>query len=82
MTAFQKFCHYAFGWDYVHFEGKIFTGPLKVQWLPNGEAFVKLEKLIHIPNKLPPEGIELDYEHVKGKIMPLTPNITWQGDAQ
>ena len=77
MTLIQKFGHAVFGWDYIYYDGQIFAGPLKVRWLPNGEAYVMLDKMIRIPSKLPPEGAVLGDGKVKAKITPLTPHITW-----
>jgi len=77
MSWFQKMCHRLFHWDYVYFHGQIFSGPLKVHWLPNGEAYVMRDKMIRIPNKLPVEGSHLDVDRNDVKIVPLTPHITW-----
>lgn len=80
MRALQKICHNLFGWDYIYYDGKIFAGPLKVRWLPNGEAYVMLDKMIRIPSKLPPEGTMLGDGKIEAKIVPLTPHITWHED--
>lgn len=80
MSLIQKFYHAVFGWDYIYFDGKIFSGPLKVRWLPNGEAYIMLDKMIRIPNKLPPEGTHLGDGKIEAKITPLTPHITWYED--
>jgi len=82
MNPLQKILHYAFNFDYVYFDGKIFSGRLRVRWLPNGEAYVMLDKMIRIPNKLPPEGIHLGEGNERARITPLTPGITWYAEKE
>lgn len=80
MTPMQKFAHAAFGWEYVFYDGKLFKGPIRVKFFPNGEAYINKEVMIRIPNKLPVEGISLGEEYENAKITPLTAGITWHGD--
>lgn len=80
MSPLQKLGNMAFGWQYVFYDGKLFKGPLRVKWFPNGEAYIIKENMIRIPNKLPVEGIRLDEEYHNAKITPLTSGITWHGE--
>lgn len=71
-----------FHWDYVYYRGKIFSGPMRVHFSPNGEAYIMRGKMIHIPNKIPPEGSDLEGEHEGDTVLPLTPGITWYKEAE
>ena len=77
MHWYQKLYHVMFHWDYIYFHGQIFSGPMRVHFAPNGEAFIQRQTIIHLPNKIPPEGITIDAENTQVKIVPLTQGITW-----